>query len=199
MSTIASITGSSVYAASTSELLGGTDTPSTSILDQMSQAVDGTSSNSTTSNSDDIVGLSEQAKTLLEHARANKLASDKIDAFLQNAPKSEGAAASSTLNAPPQQGNSASSSLADSQPQSFQAFTPTKSLSNSVTYDGYTLTLDADAGTQWYGIELSGNGVQAYDKHFGPSDQAGGGSGRAPGVEVRVGIPNNSNEAIDAI
>ena len=85
------------------------------------------------------------------------------------------------------------------EPPPFQTFTPTKTLSNTVTYDGYTLTLDADAGTQWYGVELNGNGVHAYDKHFGPSDQAGGASGVTPGTEVSIGLPNNNNEAIDAI
>lgn len=85
------------------------------------------------------------------------------------------------------------------EPPPFQTFTPTKTLSNTVTYDGYTLTLDADAGTQWYGIELNGNGVHAYDKHFGPSDQASGASGVTPGTEVSIGLPNSNNEAIDAI
>jgi hypothetical protein len=91
--------------------------------------------------------------------------------------------------------------LADAnQPQPFQPFTPTKSLSNSVTVDGYTLTLDTNASTQFYGIELSGNGVQAFDKHFGPSDGAAGGSGASAGVGIGAGIPNNNNnEAQDAI
>jgi hypothetical protein len=85
------------------------------------------------------------------------------------------------------------------QPQPFQTFTPTRTVSNTVTYDGYTLSLNADAGTQWYGIELNGNGLHAYDKHFGPSDQAGGASGVTPGTEVSIGLPDSNNEAIDAI
>ena len=84
-------------------------------------------------------------------------------------------------------------------PQPFQTFTPTKSLSNSVTFNGYTLTLDTNASTQYYGIELSGNGVQAFNKHFGPSAGAGGSSGLPAGVGISVGIANNNNEAIDAI
>jgi hypothetical protein len=84
-------------------------------------------------------------------------------------------------------------------PQPFQPFTPTKSLSNSVTYNGYTLTLTTNASTQYYGIELTGNGVQAYSKHFGPSAGAGGGTELPPGVEISGGIPNNNNESIDAI
>jgi hypothetical protein len=83
-------------------------------------------------------------------------------------------------------------------PKPLQTFTPTQSLSKSVTYDGYTLTLNTDAGTQWYGIALSGNGIQAYDKHFGSSAQASGASGITPGVEVSTQIVDN-NEALDAI
>ena len=85
------------------------------------------------------------------------------------------------------------------EPQPFQPFTPSKSLSSSVTVDGYTLTLNTNASTQYYGIELTGNGVQAFSKHFGPSDGAGGGTALPPGVGISGGIPGNNNEALDAI
>jgi hypothetical protein len=86
------------------------------------------------------------------------------------------------------------------QPAPFQPFTPTKSLSNSVTVDGYTLSLSTNASTQFYGIELSGNGVQEYNKHFGPCDGAGGGSGKLPpGVEISGQTGVNNNEALDSI
>jgi hypothetical protein len=197
MSTIASIASASVYASSTTELLAGTDTSSTSILDEMSQVVEQTSSDSTANDPSDIVDLSEQAKTLLDQAKANKLATEKIDAFLQNGSKPDGANTNSTSSGPQQQAGAADSSA--SGPQSFQTFTLTQSLYKSITYDGYTFTLDTDAGTQWYGIELSGNGIQATDKHFGPSDQFAGASGVTPGVEISNGIPNSNNEAFDAI
>jgi hypothetical protein len=91
--------------------------------------------------------------------------------------------------------------LADAnEPPPFQSFTPTKSLSSSVTIDGYTLTLDTNAGTQYYGVEVTGNGAQFYDKHFGPSD---GGTGDTaplpPGVEIGDQVALNNNEAEDAI
>jgi hypothetical protein len=73
------------------------------------------------------------------------------------------------------------------EPQPFQTFTPTKSLSNSVTYEGYTLTLRTNASTQYYGIELSGNGAQADSQHFGPSASVGGARLR-PGVLISGGI-----------
>jgi hypothetical protein len=90
--------------------------------------------------------------------------------------------------------------LADAnEPPPFQPFTPTKNLSSSVTVDGYTLSLDTNAGTQFYGVELSGDGFQQYTDHFGPSAGAGVGSGSLPpGVEISSVIGANNNEAEDA-
>jgi hypothetical protein len=87
------------------------------------------------------------------------------------------------------------------EPPPFQPFTPTKSLSSSVTVGGYTLSLSTNASTQYYGIELSGNGVQQYNKHFGPCDGASGGGGNPlpPGVEISGQDGLNNNEALDAI
>jgi hypothetical protein len=84
------------------------------------------------------------------------------------------------------------------EPPPFQSFTPTKSISNSLTVDGFTLTLETNASTQFYGTELTGNGTQVYDKHFGPSDEAGGGAGAGAGVTIsREELDNN--EALEAI
>jgi hypothetical protein len=70
-----------------------------------------------------------------------------------------------------------------------------------VTVDGYTLSLNTNASTQYYGIELSGNGVQQYNKHFGPCDGASGGGGNPlpPGVEISGQFGLNNNEAEDSI
>jgi hypothetical protein len=84
------------------------------------------------------------------------------------------------------------------QPPPFQTFTPTKSLSNSVTIDGYTLNLSTNASTQYYGVEVSGNGVQAYNKHFGSSAGVGGTDAVPPGVSVGTETVGN-NQAIEAI
>jgi hypothetical protein len=85
------------------------------------------------------------------------------------------------------------------EPPPFQSFTPTKSLSNSLTVDGFTLTLDTNAGTQFYGFDLSGNGVEAFTDHFGPSDGAGGDRGIPPGVTISGNNDINNNEAVDSI
>ena len=84
------------------------------------------------------------------------------------------------------------------EPPPFQSFVPSKSLSNSLTVDGFTLTVDTNAGTQFYGTALSGNGTLVLDKHFGSEDEAGGGTGAAPGVSVSTAEVNN-NEALDAV
>ncbi len=135
-------------------------------------------------------------------ADSDRAAADRLQAFVeaQHAnPGTEPTRAQPTNGAKVQAIVAQITTLADvNEPQPFQAFTPTKSLSNSVTYDGFTLTLDTNASTQFYGIELSGNGVQAFSKHFGPSAGAGGGNALPPGVTISTGIADN-NEAIDAI
>ena len=46
--------------------------------------------------------------------------------------------------------------LADAnEPPPFQSFVPSKSLSNSLTVDGFTLTVDTNASTQFYGTALT--------------------------------------------
>jgi hypothetical protein len=87
------------------------------------------------------------------------------------------------------------------EPAPFQTFTPTRSIfSNSATVDGYTLTLNTNAGTQFYGVTVTGNGVQFADDHFGPDH--GGTYNNAPlPPGVAIGDQNglNNNEAEDAI
>jgi hypothetical protein len=89
---------------------------------------------------------------------------------------------------------------AANEPPPFQPFTPTKSISSSVTVDGYTLTLNTNASTQFYGVTVTGHGAQFYDDHFGPSD---GGTGDTaplpPGAEIGDQTVLNNNEAEDAI
>jgi hypothetical protein len=87
--------------------------------------------------------------------------------------------------------------LADAnEPPPFQPFTPTRSISSSVTVDGYTLTLSTNASTQYYGVEITGHGAQYVDKHFGPSDEAGGEFGTPPpGVAIGDEASSTNNEA----
>ncbi|HUC48609.1 MAG TPA: hypothetical protein VMA30_04425 [Xanthobacteraceae bacterium] len=161
--------------------------------------------------------------TLSDQAKANLAASNRLDAYAEAHRDSDALAAGETTPADSLKSILATiTQPAGTQPttvsaeiavaglqiptvtdtnaqQPFQPFTPTKDLSKSVTVDGYTLTLNTDASTQWYGIELNGNGIQAYSKHFGSSDGAVGVSGVLPGIEVSAGPPDQNNEAFDAI
>jgi hypothetical protein len=175
-----------------------------------------------------VVTLSDQAKATIAKAHSDQAAADRLQTFVEAHRVNGTGTSTKTIatdsfqsivdtstqptgtqpaDAQPTTGGSKVeaivaqiTAIADAnEPQPFQTFTPTKSLSNSVTYNGYTLTLDTNASTQYYGIELSGNGVQAYNKHFGPSDGGGGAIELPPGVGISGGIPNNNNEAVDAI
>lgn len=171
-----------------------------------------------------MVTLSNQAKAAAAKAQSDQDAADRFQAYVESSRLSSAEAnAGDTLrgildaNTPPADQQPATTSATSSgaqieaivariktlagasQQQQFQPFTPTKTLSNSLTFGGYTLTLDTNASTQYFGIELGGDGVQAYNKHFGPRDGAAGSTAVRPGVEISIGIPNNNNQAIDAI
>jgi hypothetical protein len=140
-----------------------------------------------------FVTLSDQAKAAAAaKAESGQTAAENLQAYVE-AHRVNGAGTQTTDTQPadtqPTSGSKVEAivaqikTLADAnEPPPFQAFTPTKSISNSVTVDGFTLTIETNASTQFYGTELSGDGTQVYDKHFGPSDEAGGGTGAAPAL-----------------
>jgi hypothetical protein len=172
-----------------------------------------------------VVTLSDQAKAAAAKAQSDQAAADRLQAYVEaHRVKSSGTGTKATATDSLQSILDAGTQPADAQPaepttgskveaivaqikatananapQSFQAFTPTKSVSNSVTFNGFILTLDTNASTQYYGIELSGNGVEAFNKHFGPSAGAGGATTLPPGVGISIGIADGNNEAEDAI
>jgi hypothetical protein len=172
-----------------------------------------------------VVTLSDQAKAAAAKAQSDQAAADRLQAYVDaHRVKSTGTGTKTTATDSLQSILDAGTHPADAQPvepttgskveaivaqikatananapQPFQAFTPTKSVSNSVTFNGFTLTLDTNASTQYYGIELSGNGVEAFNKHFGPSAGAGGTTALPPGVGISIGIADGNNEAEDAI
>jgi hypothetical protein len=168
-----------------------------------------------------VVTLSDQAKAAVATAESDRAAADRLQAYVEahrvNATRTTATDSlqnildantqpTGTQPAEPTTGAKVEAivaqitSIADAyRPQPFQTFTPAKSLSNSVTFNGYTLTLDTNASTQYYGIELSGNGVEAFNKHFGPGAGADGSDGLPPGVGISIGIANSNNEAEDAI
>jgi hypothetical protein len=205
---------------------GGSSGPVTPVATGANAASSSTAPSTAGAGPATVVTLSDQAKSAVAKAQSDQSAADRLQAYVErvqdyvaahrvNGTKTTAADSlqsildTSTEPAGTQPTTSSSKveaivaqikTLADAnEPQPFQPFTPTKSLSSSVTINGYTLSLTTNASTQYYGIELSGNGVQAYSKHFGPSAGAGGGTALPPGVEISGGIPGNNNEAIDAI
>jgi hypothetical protein len=216
---LTTIATSSTTSISIAQLIaGGSSAPQTPAASSASDSFSATSSASSYGAAA-FVTLSEQAK----QAAATKLvtdqtAADQLQAYVaahranaNNAGSAQSLfseATSSTTGSQPQTATTGDKvqvivaqiqTVADANaPQPFQTFTPTKSLSNSVTVDGYTLSLDTNASTQFYGIDLTGNGVTAYNKHFGPSDGGGGVTAVPPGVSISIGTPGN-NEAIDSI
>jgi hypothetical protein len=173
-----------------------------------------------------FVTLSDQAKAAAAtKLQTDSDAADRLQAFVDQQRANNASAAkagapvslqniletnSEATNTPPasSQPNSASKvevivaqikTLADAnEPPPFQPFVPSKSLSNSLTVDGFTLTVETNASTQFYGTELTGNGTDVFDKHFGQRDEAGGGSGAGPGVSISTAEVDN-NEALDAV
>ncbi len=183
-----------------------------------------TSSSTTPSTGDNatVVALSDQAKAAVR-AQSDQAAADRLQAFVEaRRVKNKGTGTTGTDSlqnildaatqsadaqpAEPTTGAKVQAIVAQikaaanaNAPQPFQPFTPTKSLSNSITFNGFTLTLSTNASTQYYGVELSGNGVQAYNKHFGPSDGAGGSTALPPGIGISMGMADSNNEAEDFV
>lgn len=156
-----------------------------------------------------FVTLSEQAKAAAaQRAVSDQAAADQLQAFVAaHRANGSGSQQADTQGASTQPTSSSKVAVIVAQiktlasanePPPFQSFTPTKSISNSLTVDGFTLTLETNASTQFYGTELTGNGTQVYDKHFGPSDEAGGGTGAGAGVGISSEELDN-NEALEAI
>jgi hypothetical protein len=80
------------------------------------------------------------------------------------------------------------------------AFVPTRHMSTSVTLGGFTVSVQSDPSRLASQVQVSGNGVSTWMKHFWPSDAASGGSGSPPGISVSIGSnPNNAAEDIVTI
>jgi hypothetical protein len=190
---------------------GGSSGPATPAATSANSASPSATTSTGSSGSATFVTLSDQAKAAAAaKAQSDQTAADNLQAFVEaHRVTGNGGSTQTTGTSPagaqPTTGSKVEAivaqikALADAnEPPPFQAFVPTKSLSNSVTVDGFTLTVETNASTQFYGTELSGNGTQVYDKHFGQCDEAGGGTGAAPGVSISTAEVDN-NEALDAV
>jgi hypothetical protein len=214
---------------SLAQLISGASAGSAAAAKRLSSASAPTATSVDDSGPATFVTLSDQAKAAAAaRAQSDQAAADRLRAFVEARRVHRADAGGKTTatgslqsildantqstatpaaDAPPTSGGAKIAAIvaqiktlagADDPPQ-IQLFTPTKTLSNSVTYDGYTLTLSTNAGTQHFGIELNGNGLQADSQHFGPYDGIGGVGRAPPGVAISAGIPGNYDESIDAI
>jgi hypothetical protein len=185
---------------------GGALTPAATSTDPASSS---TAASTDSSGPATFVTLSDQAKAAAAaKAESDQTAAENLQAYVE-AHRVNGAGTQTTATSASDTQPTTSSkveaivaqikTLADAnEPPPFQPFTPSKSISNSLTVDGFTLSLSTNASTQFYGTQLTGNGTQIFDDHFGPSDGAGGGTGAAPGVAISSEELDN-NEALEAI
>jgi hypothetical protein len=157
-----------------------------------------------------FVTLSDQIKAAAaQRAQSDQAAAERLEAFVAAHRSGTAAAAgddTGSTGTKPTTGSKISAIVAQiktaagaDEPQPFKSFTPTSSISNSLSIDGYTLTLSTNANTQYYGIKLTGNGIAADSQHFGPSAGEGGASGITPGVTVSTGMPDPNDQSFDSI
>ena len=202
------------------QLISGNSSAALAPVDSGLSAALSTATSADGSSAATTVTLSDQAKAAAAQAQSAQAAADRLQAYVEayraNAKTTTPGSLQSILelnneptpaaDATPTTGSKVEAIVAQikalasaDEPPPFQSFIPTKSLSNSLTFDGYTLTLDTNASTQFYGYDLSGNGGQVFSEHFGSEDMAGGGTGAPPGVAIGEQTSVGNNEAVDAI
>src|ERR1700733_7423678 len=230
MSTIAATASSSGYSAVAQLLANGlSNTGSPSGNPQIGQNGSSNSS-STSSGPTDTVDLSDHAKAVLAQAQKDQVLAGQLQELVQSnknpdgsgknsisgqstqSPSTPGQVADNVMQAFDQltgQTTAASTGqTSDSQASSGDgwssvfpdAFVPTKSMSTSLTLGGFTVSVQSDPSRLYSEVDVSGNGVSTWSKHFWPSDMASGGSGSPPGISVSIGSnPNNSAEDLVTI
>jgi hypothetical protein len=220
--TTISATAPSIGDALAQLISGGSSGSLTPVATSADSASPSTAASTGNSGSATVVTLSDQAKAAAAKAQSDQVAADNLQAYVEahrvtgnatqaapagslqsileaNTPATPPAVAQPTTGSKVEAIVAQIQTLADAnEPPPFQSFVPSKSLSNSLTVDGFTLTVETNASTQFYGTELTGNGTQVLDKHFGSEDEAGGGAGAGPGVSVSAAEVDN-NEALDAV
>lgn len=144
------------------------------------------------------INLSDRAKATIARARSDQAAADRLRAFVE-ANRNRDANPNSNAQQNASSGGKSEAIVeriatiaSANEPQPFQAFTPTQSLSNSISVGGFTLSLSTNAGTQYFGFKLSGNGVTASNDHFGSGANVGSLTQVPPGVTVSFSTPGNN-------
>jgi hypothetical protein len=199
-------------------------------IPQIGQATNSNSSGTSSGGPTDSVDLSDHAKAVLAQAQKDQVLANELQAFVQSNRSSGGTAKNSISGQSTQSqstsgqvadnvmqefdqltGQTTAASTGqtgDNQPSSADGwgsifpgvFVPTKSMSRSVTLGGFTVSVQSDPSRLYSEVDVSGNGVSTWSKHFWPSDGASGGSASPPGISVSIGSnPNNSAEDLVTI
>jgi hypothetical protein len=199
-------------------------------IPQIGQATNSNSSGTSSGGPTDSVDLSDHAKAVLAQAQKDQVLANELQAFVQSNRSSGGTAKNSISGQSTQSqstsgqvadnvmqefdqltGQTTAASTGqtgDNQPSSADGwgsifpgvFVPTKSMSTSVTLGGFTVSVQSDPSRLYSEVDVSGNGVSTWSKHFWPSDGASGGSASPPGISVSIGSnPNNSAEDLVTI
>jgi hypothetical protein len=186
-------------------------------IPQIGQATNSNSSGTSSGGPTDSVDLSDHAKAVLAQAQKDQVLANELQAFVQSNRSSGGTAKNSISGQSTQSqstsgqvadnvmqefdqltGQTTAASTGqtgDNQPSSADGwgsifpgvFVPTKSMSRSVTLGGFTVSVQSDPSRLYSEVDVSGNGVSTWSKHFWPSDGASGGSASPPGISVRIG------------
>jgi hypothetical protein len=227
MSTIAATPSSSGYSAVAQLLAGGlSNSAATTGIPQIGPNASSVA-NTSSDNPTDTVDLSDHAKAVLAQAQKDQVLAGELQTFVQSnrssggttknfvqstqSPSTPGQVTDNVMQAfdqltgqttaastPEQTGSSNSNGSGSSIFP--DAFVPTKSMSTNVTLGGFTVSVQSDPSRLYSEVDVSGNGVSTWSKHFWPSDSASGGSAFPPGISVSIGSnPNNLAEDIVTI
>ena len=224
----ASSSGYSAVAQLLANGLSNTGSPSGN--PQIGQSGSSNTSGTSSGGPTDTVDLSDHAKAVLAQAQKDQVLAGQLQELVQSnknpdgsgknsisgqstqSPSTPGQVADNVMQAFDQltgQTTAASTGqTGDNQPSSADGwgsifpgvFVPTKSMSRSVTLGGFTVSVQSDPSRLYSEVDVSGNGVSTWSKHFWPSDGASGGSASPPGISVSIGSnPNNSAEDLVTI
>jgi hypothetical protein len=203
---------------------GLSNSAATAGVPQLGQTAGGAGSTSS-DNPTDTVDLSDRAKAVLAQAQKDQVLANQLQTFVQSNRSSSGTGNNSTspgqgthnvmqafdqltgqttaASTSEQTDGSSSDTGQAGDKQGFaaifpDAFVPTRSMSTSLTLGGFTVSVQSDPSRLYSQVDVSGNGVSTWSKHFWPSDGASGGSASPAGISVSIGS-NPNNEAEDIV
>jgi hypothetical protein len=230
MSAIAAAGSSSSYNAIAQLLAQNLSNSTAAGVPAIGQPTSSEQASASSSAPTDSVDLSDHAKTVLAQAQKDQVLANQLQAFVQSHRNSDGTGKNSASGQSTQSSSTpgqatdnvmqAFDQLTGQAPAASTSqqtdgstsdtngwgsifpdtFVPTKSMSTSLTLGGFTVSVQSDPSRLYSEVDVSGNGVSAWNKHFWPSDAGFGGSAPPAGISVNIGSnPNNLAEDIVTI